>query len=173
MSHLGPVFPEEQRHLPVTGSHRASSAQSHSLAQPGPKVPCSHTEQDIQSKEESDTNSQSSCCQSGLISSDLTDLCGSGFRSIPEDRCSGPTQGGRTLRSYSHTAAGTAGRGDQEDRLRTRESGNKMFTMFSLDFHFDSSKVHTLVQRYISASLFRPSLCMSACANVRNLGIKT
>lgn len=45
MSHLSPVLPEEQRHLPVTWSQGASSSQSHSLAQPGPYVPCSHTEE--------------------------------------------------------------------------------------------------------------------------------
>lgn len=43
-------------------------------------------------------------------------LCGSGLRGILEDRRTGPTQGDRRLRSYSHTAADTVGRGDQEDR---------------------------------------------------------
>lgn len=43
MSHLGPVFPEEQRHLPVTWSHAAAPSQLHTCAQPPPKVPCSHT----------------------------------------------------------------------------------------------------------------------------------
>lgn len=57
-----------------------------------------------------------------VISSDLTDLCGSEPRGTPEDRCTGLTRGDRRLRWCSRTAAGTAGRGDQEDRLRTRES---------------------------------------------------
>lgn len=43
-------------------------------------------------------------------------LCGSELRGVLEDRYTGWTQGGRRLRSHSHTAAGTAGRGDQEDR---------------------------------------------------------
>lgn len=55
-----------------------------------------------------------------IISSDLADLCDSELRGILEDRCTGPTLGDRKLRSCSHTAAGTAGRADQEDRLRTR-----------------------------------------------------
>lgn len=54
-----------------------------------------------------------------LIGRDVTDLCGSGFHGILEDRHSGPTPGDRKLRSYSHTAADTANRGVQEDRLRT------------------------------------------------------
>ena len=56
-----------------------------------------------------------------VIGSDLTDLCDSELRGVLEDRCSVPTPGDRRLRSYSHTAAGTAGRGDQEDTLRTRD----------------------------------------------------
>lgn len=57
-----------------------------------------------------------------VISSDLTDLCGSEPRGTPEDRCTGLTRGDRRLRWCSRTAAGTAGRGDREDRLRTRDS---------------------------------------------------
>lgn len=57
-----------------------------------------------------------------VISSDLTDLCGSEPRGTPEDRCTGLTRGDRRLRWCSRTAAGTAGRGDREDRLGTRDS---------------------------------------------------
>lgn len=57
-----------------------------------------------------------------VISSDLTDLCGSEPRGTPEDRCTGLTRGDRRLRWCSRTAAGTAGRGDREDRLRTTDS---------------------------------------------------
>lgn len=52
----------------------------------------------------------------------VTDLCGIELRDVPEDRCRVQSQGDRTLRSYSHTAAGTVGREDQEDMLRKRRT---------------------------------------------------
>lgn len=61
-----------------------------------------------------------------VISSDLTDLCDSELRGILEYRHTGLTLGDRRLRSYSHTAAGTASRGNQEDRLRTKDSRHEM-----------------------------------------------
>lgn len=63
-------------------------------------------------------------------------LCDSELRGILEDRRSGRTPGGRRLRSYSRTAAGTAGREDQEDR-----------------------HVHTHVHSSLSHTDTSPSLC--------------
>lgn len=59
----------------------------------------------------------------------MSDLCDSELRGVPEDRYTGLSQGDRKLRSYSHTAAGTASRGDQEDTLRRR------FTRFKTDLY--------------------------------------
>lgn len=53
-----------------------------------------------------------------VTSADLTDLGGSGPRGTPEDTGTGLTRGDRRLRWRSRTAAGTAGRGDREGRLR-------------------------------------------------------
>lgn len=83
-----------------------------------------------------------------VISSDATDLCGSGLRGILEDRHSDPTQGDRRLRSYSHTAADTAGRGDQEDRLRTRKFKVNLYCLLNKNttqFDFNRSKLDVLV----------------------------
>lgn len=43
VSHLEPVFPDGHRHLPLTGSHGLSPAQSHDCVQFSPNLPCSHT----------------------------------------------------------------------------------------------------------------------------------
>lgn len=86
-------------------------------------MPCSHTERGGRRERfPNEAKRQRPRRHVRVISGDLTDLCGSEPRGTPEDRRTGLTQGDRRLRWCSRTAAGTAGRGDREDRLRTRDS---------------------------------------------------
>lgn len=68
-----------------------------------------------------------------VTSADLTDLGGSGPRGTPEDTGTGLTRGDRRLRWRSRTAAGTAGRGDQEGRLREERMGERATTALRND----------------------------------------